>query len=368
MLWTTSEFGFARLSEESATGSSIMPQKLNPDVAELARGKAGTAIGRLTGLLATVKSLPLAYDRDLQEDKPPVFAARRDVAGALAALRVLVGGLAFDHGRLAAATADPLLLATDAAEALVARRRAVSRRARAGCGGGAGGDASRRLDRSPTRTCSGVASTWPPRSPTLGCAGRDRAAASLARRPRPVADRRPRSGRGGGDPRHGGQPERRPHAARPWLDARALLLEALDEDARVVLGRDRAPRRQLDPALAGRAAAFTRRVAARHGSRALALRRRARRADARACRAGGVGRVGERAGAERAHCRRASVPGARRRADDPRPARLARRRPRRAGSATARTCSSRWPRSVRCSGSRSWPRARPGTNLVPTRL
>ena len=74
------EFGFARLPEDAATGSSMMPQKLNPDVAELARGKAGTAIGRLTGLLATVKGLPLAYDRDLQEDKPPVFAARRDVA------------------------------------------------------------------------------------------------------------------------------------------------------------------------------------------------------------------------------------------------------------------------------------------------
>jgi argininosuccinate lyase len=119
VLWTTSEFGFARLPEEAATGSSIMPQKLNPDVAELARGKAGTAIGRLTGLLATVKSLPLAYDRDLQEDKPPVFAARRDVAGALAALGALVGGLEFDRSRLAAATSDPLLLATDAAEELV---------------------------------------------------------------------------------------------------------------------------------------------------------------------------------------------------------------------------------------------------------
>jgi argininosuccinate lyase len=119
VLWTTSEFGFARLPEEAATGSSIMPQKLNPDVAELARGKAGTAIGRLTGLLATVKSLPLAYDRDLQEDKPPVFAARRDVAGALAALTVLVDGLVFDEGGLAAAAADPLLRATDAAEALV---------------------------------------------------------------------------------------------------------------------------------------------------------------------------------------------------------------------------------------------------------
>ncbi len=119
VLWTTTEFGFARLPEEAATGSSIMPQKLNPDVAELARGKAGTAIGRLTGLLATVKSLPLAYDRDLQEDKPPVFAARKDVAGALAALGALVRGLEVDRARLAAASADPLLLATDAAEALV---------------------------------------------------------------------------------------------------------------------------------------------------------------------------------------------------------------------------------------------------------
>jgi argininosuccinate lyase len=119
VLWTTSEFGFARLPEQAATGSSIMPQKLNPDVAELARGKAGTAIGRLTGLLATVKSLALAYDRDLQEDKAPAFAARKDIAGALAALAALVAGLEFDRGALAAAAADPLLLATDAAEALV---------------------------------------------------------------------------------------------------------------------------------------------------------------------------------------------------------------------------------------------------------
>src|SRR5206468_12398388 len=78
-LWSTAEFGFVRLPESAATGSSMMPQKLNPDVAELARGKAGTAIGRLAGLLATIKGLPLAYDRDLQEDKAPVFATRRDV-------------------------------------------------------------------------------------------------------------------------------------------------------------------------------------------------------------------------------------------------------------------------------------------------
>jgi argininosuccinate lyase len=118
-LWTTAEFGFARLAEDTATGSSMMPQKLNPDVAELARGKAGTAIGRLTGLLAVVKGLPLAYDRDLQEDKTPVFAARRDTTGALGALAVLIGGLELDRARLAAAASDPLLLATDAAEVLV---------------------------------------------------------------------------------------------------------------------------------------------------------------------------------------------------------------------------------------------------------
>jgi argininosuccinate lyase len=108
-----------RLPEAAATGSSMMPQKLNPDVAELVRGKAGTAAGRLAGLLAVVKGLPLAYNRDLQEDKPPVFAARRDVRGALAALAVLVDGLEVDHDRAAEAVSDPALLATDAAEELV---------------------------------------------------------------------------------------------------------------------------------------------------------------------------------------------------------------------------------------------------------
>lgn len=119
VLWASREFGFARLPERAATGSSMMPQKLNPDVAELARGKAGAAIGRLAGLLATIKGLPLAYNRDLQEDKAPLFAARRDVAGALAALAVLVTGLEFERERLADAASDPLLRATDAAEALV---------------------------------------------------------------------------------------------------------------------------------------------------------------------------------------------------------------------------------------------------------
>jgi argininosuccinate lyase len=119
VLWSTAEFGFVRLGEDSATGSSLMPQKLNPDVAELARGKAGTAIGRLTGLLAVVKGLPLAYDRDLQEDKEPVLGARTDLRGALSALRVMIEGSEFDSERLANAASDPLLRATDAAEALV---------------------------------------------------------------------------------------------------------------------------------------------------------------------------------------------------------------------------------------------------------
>ena len=119
VLWATAEFGFVRLPEGAATGSSMMPQKLNPDVAELVRGKAGTAIGRLTGLLATVKGLPLAYDRDLQEDKAPVFATRHELRTALQALLVLISGLDVDREQLATAASDPLLLATDAAELLV---------------------------------------------------------------------------------------------------------------------------------------------------------------------------------------------------------------------------------------------------------
>jgi argininosuccinate lyase len=119
VLWSSSEFAFVKLPPSAATGSSMMPQKLNPDVAELARGKAGTAIGRLTGLLAVVKGLPLAYDRDLQEDKAPLFAMRRDIRTALAALSALVAGLQLDRERTANAVSDPLLRATDAAEELV---------------------------------------------------------------------------------------------------------------------------------------------------------------------------------------------------------------------------------------------------------
>jgi argininosuccinate lyase len=119
VLWTSAEYGFAQLDDTAATGSSIMPQKKNPDPAELARGKAGTAVGRLAGLLATLKGLPLAYNRDLQEDKRACFDQVDDLQGALAALRVCVAGIEFDAGRMAAAAGDGTTVATDLAERLV---------------------------------------------------------------------------------------------------------------------------------------------------------------------------------------------------------------------------------------------------------
>jgi argininosuccinate lyase len=96
-----------------------MPQKKNPDAAELARGKAGTAVGRLAGLLATLKGLPLAYNRDLQEDKRACFDQVDDLRSALAALRVCIEGLGIDRARMAAAASDGTTVATDLAEQLV---------------------------------------------------------------------------------------------------------------------------------------------------------------------------------------------------------------------------------------------------------
>jgi argininosuccinate lyase len=119
--FTSDEFGFAALPDALSTGSSRMPQKKNPDVLELARGHAGRAIGELTGLLALLKGLPLAYDKDLQLDKEPVFRVRGVVPVALGALTLLVEGLRLDRERMAAAASDDRLLATELADALAKR-------------------------------------------------------------------------------------------------------------------------------------------------------------------------------------------------------------------------------------------------------
>jgi argininosuccinate lyase len=119
ILWATPEFGWVRLHDAWSTGSSIMPQKKNPDIAELARGKSGRFIGNLTGLLATLKGLPLAYDRDLQEDKEPVFDTVDQLLTLLPAVAGLVATLTFVGERLTAAAPAGFALATDVAEWLV---------------------------------------------------------------------------------------------------------------------------------------------------------------------------------------------------------------------------------------------------------
>jgi argininosuccinate lyase len=122
IIWVTQEFGFATLADEWSTGSSIMPQKKNPDVAELTRGKAGRMIGNLTGLLAMLKGLPLAYNRDLQEDKEPIFDSIDQLLIVLPAVAGMVSTLSFDHERLERLAPMGFSLATDIADWLVRQR------------------------------------------------------------------------------------------------------------------------------------------------------------------------------------------------------------------------------------------------------
>ena len=337
----------------------MMPQKLNPDVAELARGKAGTAIGRLTGLLATVKGLPLAYDRDLQEDKPPVFAARRDVAGALAALAVLVA-----RARVRPRAARGRMRRPAAARD---RRRRGARRAKA-C------RSATRTSRSPRTVRDGHVRAARRAAPRLGRrrrGGRGGEGAVVVKLPLPVvlAGRDLLrisdlvAGRGRGDPRPRRRAEGRPRSracpgrtlglffAQPSTRTRISFSVAMAQlgGTPITLRRDEM---QLS-----RGESLE-----RHGAGALALPRRARDPHARARRARGVGGGGDDPGDQRAHRRRAPVPGARRRADDPRAARQRSTASASRGSATARTCSSRSPRSRRSSACRSSPRARRATS------
>ena len=121
ILWSTTEFGYVTLHDAWSTGSSIMPQKKNPDIAELARGKSGRLIGNLAGLLATLKAQPLAYNRDLQEDKEPLFDSVAQLELVLPAMAGLVATLVFDTERMAALAPAGYTLATDVAEWLVRR-------------------------------------------------------------------------------------------------------------------------------------------------------------------------------------------------------------------------------------------------------
>ncbi|UOE44795.1 argininosuccinate lyase [Agromyces larvae] len=122
IIWNTREFGFVTLDDGYSTGSSIMPQKKNPDIAELTRGKAGRLIGNLSGLLATLKGLPLAYNRDLQEDKEPVFDSVETLEVVLPAFTGMVATLRFDTDRMSQLAPAGYSLATDVAEWLVKRR------------------------------------------------------------------------------------------------------------------------------------------------------------------------------------------------------------------------------------------------------
>lgn len=119
VLWTTAEFGFARLSDRHATGSSLMPQKKNPDIAELTRGKTGRLYGNLFRLLTVLKGLPMAYNRDLQEDKEAVFDSIDTARMSLAVTAEMMESLAFNAPVASAAASDPALLATDLADELV---------------------------------------------------------------------------------------------------------------------------------------------------------------------------------------------------------------------------------------------------------
>jgi argininosuccinate lyase len=121
ILWSSEEVGFVGLDDRFSTGSSMMPQKKNPDIAELVRGKSGRLIGDLTGLLATLKALPLTYNRDLQEDKEPLFDAIDQIGLMLPALQGLLATVTFRTERMQDAAASPYLVATDLAEWLVER-------------------------------------------------------------------------------------------------------------------------------------------------------------------------------------------------------------------------------------------------------
>jgi len=121
IIWSSSEFGYLELSDRYSTGSSMMPQKKNPDIAELARGKSGRLVGNLTGFLTTLKGLPLAYNKDLQEDKEPLFDAVDTVSKILPAITGMISSATFQVEQMRTQALSPYLATTDLAEWLVQR-------------------------------------------------------------------------------------------------------------------------------------------------------------------------------------------------------------------------------------------------------
>ncbi len=121
VIWSSAEFGFCTLSDAHTTGSSLMPQKKNPDVSEITRGKSGRLYGNLVSLMVAVKGLPLTYNRDLQEDKEPLFDSFETVSLALRVNAEMIAAMRMNEDACAAAVSDPLLLATDLADYLVRR-------------------------------------------------------------------------------------------------------------------------------------------------------------------------------------------------------------------------------------------------------
>src|SRR6185503_13696998 len=119
ILWSSTEFSFVRISDAYTTGSSLMPQKKNPDVAELTRGKSSRVIGNLTALLTLLKGLPMTYNRDLQEDKEPLFDTADTVRSTVRVMTGLIANIDVNENICRAAASDPLLLATDLADQLV---------------------------------------------------------------------------------------------------------------------------------------------------------------------------------------------------------------------------------------------------------
>ena len=250
VLWTSEEFGFARLDDAYATGSSMMPQKKNADIAELARGKSGRLIGNLTGLLATLKGLPLAYNRDLQEDKEPLFDSVDQVSLALVAIGGMIETATFVPERMQAAADSETTSATDLAEWLVVRGTPF-REAHAVVG---------ELVRTPPRRRAralrdlvAADDRLGPDAAALLRAGRRRAAADVAGRWRPGPGRRPVRAL-------------RRVAASPARDARAMTL-----------GRTMTRRRRLPRSFFARDALVRRPGAAQQGARRRTVRRAHRR-------------------------------------------------------------------------------------------